>query len=98
MIINIYLNYLFEWIVNIMLWFLRRCWNLSDIIVKFSEKLENLWFVYKYCELCINWKFSMGDKIFEEEGKKIIEVFEVLKLKLKCDILDDFKKWLEEKL
>lgn len=40
----------------------------------------------------------MGDKIFEEEGKKIIEVFEVLKLKLKCDILDDFKKWLEEKL
>lgn len=39
----------------------------------------------------------MGDKISEEEGKKIIEAFEALKLKPKCDTPDDLKKWLEEK-
>lgn len=39
----------------------------------------------------------MGDKISEEEGKKIIEAFEALKLKPKCDTPEDLKKWLEEK-
>lgn len=39
----------------------------------------------------------MGDKISEEEGKKIIEAFEALKLIPKCDTPEDLKKWLEKK-
>lgn len=39
----------------------------------------------------------MGDKISEEEGKKIIEPFEALKVKPKSDTSEDLKKWLEEK-
>lgn len=40
----------------------------------------------------------MGDTISEEQGKKIIEAFEALKLKPKFDTPEDHKKLLEEKL